>query len=131
MCLVRADWEMFICSDGSGYVATYRVRLPHITAEMERWYRNWRNLKSKSMVPGHHLVLRFSRPCPLGGRESINCEWMGWYPKGGRIVRDPDTPVDEGYLKNVITHNTIERAHLLQVLPDLYEAYKDLPIDED
>ena len=24
--------------------------------------------------PGHHLVLRFSRPCPLGGRESINCE---------------------------------------------------------
>lgn len=39
--------------DGSGYVATYRVRPPHITAEMERWYRNWRNLKSKSMVPGH------------------------------------------------------------------------------
>lgn len=39
--------------DGSGYVATYRVRPPHISAEMERWYRNWRNLKSKSMVPGH------------------------------------------------------------------------------
>ena len=30
--------------------------------------------------------------------------------------------VDETYLKNVITHNTIERAHLAQVLPDLYEA---------
>ncbi len=39
--------------DGSGYVATYRVRPPYITSEMERWYRNWRNLKSKSMVPGH------------------------------------------------------------------------------
>ena len=39
--------------DGSGYVATYRVRPPHISGEMERWYRNWRNLKSKSMVPGH------------------------------------------------------------------------------
>lgn len=39
--------------DGSGYVATYRVRPPHISAEMERWYRNWRNLKSRSMVPGH------------------------------------------------------------------------------
>ncbi len=39
--------------DGSGYVATYRVRPPYITQEMERWYRNWRNLKSKSMIPGH------------------------------------------------------------------------------
>ena len=84
-----------------------------------------------NQLPGHHLVLRFSRPCPLGGRESINCEWMGYYPKDGKIIRDPETPVDETYLKNVITHNTIERAHLLQVLPDLYEAYKDLPMDED
>ena len=31
--------------------------------------------------PGHHLVLRFSRPCPLGGRESINCEWIGYMEK--------------------------------------------------
>ena len=47
--------EMGYCMfpDGSGYVATYRVRPPHISGEMERWYRNWRNLKSKSMVPGH------------------------------------------------------------------------------
>ena len=81
--------------------------------------------------PGHHLVLRFSRPCPLGGRESINCEWIGYYAKDGRILRDEETPVDETYLKNVLTHNTIERAHLYQVLPDLYEAYKDLPMDAD
>ena len=48
-------YELGYCMfpDGSGYVATYRVRPPYITAEMERWYRNWRNLKSKSMVPGH------------------------------------------------------------------------------
>ena len=81
--------------------------------------------------PGHHLVLRFSRPCPLGGRESINCEWMGYYPKDGKIVRDPDTPVDETYLRNVIIHNTIERQHLYEVLPDLYEAYHDQPNDAD
>lgn len=81
--------------------------------------------------PGHHLVLRLSRPCPLGGRESINCEWMGYYAKDGRIIRDEETPVDETYLKNVLTHNTIERAHLYQVLPDLYEAYQDLPMDAD
>lgn len=48
-------YELGYCMfpDGSGYVATYRVRPPHISSEMERWYRNWRNLKSKSMVPGH------------------------------------------------------------------------------
>lgn len=81
--------------------------------------------------PGHHLVLRFSRPCPLGGRESMNCEWMGYWPKDGKIVRDPETKVDETYLRNVLAHNTIERQHLLEVLPDLYEAYHELPPDAD
>lgn len=81
--------------------------------------------------PGHHLVLRFSRPCPLGGRESMNCEWMGYMPKDGKIVRDPETKVDETYLRNVLAHNTIERQHLLEVLPDLYEAYHELPPDAD
>ena len=48
-------YELGYCMfpDGSGYVATYRVRPPYISAEMERWYRNWRNLKSRGMVPGH------------------------------------------------------------------------------
>lgn len=81
--------------------------------------------------PGHHLVLRFSRPCPLGGRESMNCEWMGYMPKDGKIVRDPETVVDETYLRNVLAHNTIERQHLLEVLPDLYEAYHELEPDAD
>lgn len=81
--------------------------------------------------PGHHLVLRFSRPCPLGGQESFNCEWLGYYAKDGKIIRDPDTPVSEQLLKNILLHNTCERAHLAQVLPDLYEAYKDLPPDAD
>ena len=81
--------------------------------------------------PGHHLVLRFSRPCPLGGRESINCEWIGYMAKDGKIVRDEETPVDENYLKNVLIHNTIERQHLYDLLPDLYEAYNTLPMDED
>ena len=80
--------------------------------------------------PGHHLVLRFS-PCPLGGRESINCEWIGYMAKDGKIVRDEETPVDENYLKNVLIHNTIERQHLYDLLPDLYEAYNTLPMDED
>lgn len=81
--------------------------------------------------PGHHLVLRFSRPIPGGGRESMNCEWMGYWAKDGKIIRDEETPVDETYLKNVLMHNTIERAHLAQVLPDLYEAFHDQPINGD
>lgn len=204
--------------DGSGYVATYRVRPASITGEMERWYRNWRNLKSKSMIPshgnlrykiwnplehwdhhfvngdndrdgvwsletlkmtegtdprtgipaishnldlleyglteekkktledagcradacweefdgpGHHLVLRFSRPCPTGGRESFNCEWLGYYAKNGQIIRDADTPVSEKLLRAILIHNTVEREHLLEVLPDLYAAYHDQPLDAD
>lgn len=81
--------------------------------------------------PGHHLVLRFSRPCPLGGRENINCEWLGYYAKDGKIIRDPETTVSEEILKKILIHNTCERAHLLQVLPDLYEEYKDKPLDAD
>lgn len=81
--------------------------------------------------PGHHLVLRFSRPCPTGGRENINCEWIGYYAENGNIIRDESTPVSEEYLRNVLLHNTVERAHLLQVLPDLYEEYhlKDIEAD--
>ncbi len=81
--------------------------------------------------PGHHLVLRFSRPCPLGGVENINCEWIGYYPKDGKIIRDPETPVSEQYLRNVLLHNTVERAHLTQVLPDLWEACHEKDLDED
>lgn len=85
--------------------------------------------KEPVKAPGHHLVLRVSRPCPLGGRENIQCEWMGYWAKDGKIIRDEETPVDETYVRNVIIHNTIERAHLLQVLPDLYEALHDAPLD--
>jgi hypothetical protein len=56
---------------------------------------------------------------------------MGYYPENGKIVRDPRTPVDEKYLHDVIVHNTLERAHLAQVLPDLYEEYHELPMDAD
>ena len=55
---------------------------------------------------------------------------MGYWAKDGKIIRDPDTPVDETYVRNVIIHNTIERAHLLQVLPDLYEAFHDMPLGD-
>lgn len=81
--------------------------------------------------PGHHLVLRFSRPAPLGGTEHINCEWIGYLAKDGKIIRDEQTPVDETYLKNVLVHNTIEADHLAQVLPDLYEEYSSKPMDAD
>lgn len=81
--------------------------------------------------PGHHLVLRLSRPCPFGGMESMNYEWIGYYVKDGKIIRDEDTPVDEAYLKNVLTHNTVEHLHLPQFLPDLYAEYHDKPIDAD
>ena len=81
--------------------------------------------------PGHHLVLRFSRPCPLGGRESVNCEWLGYDAVDGKIIRDESTPCNEEYVKNILIHNTLERQHLYQVLPDLYEAYHDKDLYDD
>ena len=81
--------------------------------------------------PGHHLVLRFSRPYTAGRVENINCEWMGYWAKDGKIIRDPETPVTEEYVRNVLIHNTVERFHLTQVLPDLYEEYHEKDLEED
>ena len=55
--------------------------------------------------------------------ENLNCEWMGYWAKDGRIIRDEETEVDETYIKNVLIHNCVERQHLFEVLPDLYEEY--------
>lgn len=81
--------------------------------------------------PGHHLVLRFSRPYTAGRVENINCEWMGYWAQDGKIIRDEDTPVTEEYVRNVLIHNTVERFHLTQVLPDLYEEYHEKDMEED
>lgn len=81
--------------------------------------------------PGHHLVLRFSRPSVYGGMENLNCEWIGYWANNGKIIRDENTSVDETYLKNVLVHNTVERIHLSQILPDLYEEYHDKSLDDD
>lgn len=81
--------------------------------------------------PGHHLVLRLNRPCPYGGTEHINREWIGYYAKDGKILRDENTPCSEEYLKNVLTHNAVEHLHTLRFLPELYAEYHDQPLDAD
>lgn len=107
-----------------GLTAEIQERLSQKDARLEGFFEEFD-------VPGHHLVLRLSRPCPLGGRESVNCEWIGYVPVDGRIVRDAATPCSEHFLRDILTHNTIERAHLYQVLPDLYAAYCDKDILDD
>jgi hypothetical protein len=69
--------EMGYCMfpDGSGYIATYRVLPPHITPEMEKWYRRWRNFKSKSMVPGHGN-LRYKIWMPADHVDHYFCNWI-------------------------------------------------------
>lgn len=81
--------------------------------------------------PGHHLWIHIDRPCPWGGTEMLGYEWLGYYVKDGEIIRDEATPVDEETLKGILTHNIVEHLHLPQILPDLYKAYHDLPIDAD
>ena len=80
---------------------------------------------------GHHLVLRMSRPCPHGGVEHLNREWIGYDAVDGKIVRDPNTYCTEEYLKNVLTHNIIEHIQEEKIIPALYAAYHDKPLDAD
>lgn len=80
---------------------------------------------------GHHLVLRMNRPCPFGGMETIAHEWIGYYAKDGKILRDENTPCNEEMLKNILIHNTVEHAYTQLFLPPLYEEYHEQPMDAD
>lgn len=80
---------------------------------------------------GHHLVLRLTRPSPFGGSETLGHEWIGYYAKDGKILRDEGTPCSEEYLKNVLIHNALEHAYTSVFLPSLYEKYHDKPLDAD
>lgn len=82
-------------------------------------------------IPGSHFCFSVTRPCPLGGTETLSREWIGWRPVDGKLVRDEATPVDEAYLRNVVIHNIVEHAHLPKFLPALYAEYKDQPLDAD
>lgn len=84
--------------------------------------------------PGSHLVLSVTRPCPLGGTETLSREWIGWKAENGKFVRDTETPdfmLCEQYLRNVQIHNTVEQQHLATFLPELYAEYSVLPKDAD
>lgn len=84
--------------------------------------------------PGSHLVLSVTRPCPLGGVETLSREWIGWKAENGKFVRDTQTPdfmLCEQYLRDVQIHNTVEQQHLATFLPDLYAEYRNLPQDAD
>lgn len=85
-------------------------------------------------VPGSHLVLSITRPCPLGGVETCSREWIGYRAENGKIIRDEETPsfmLCEQYLRDVQIHNTVEQQHLATFLPALYEEYSCLPKDAD
>lgn len=79
--------------------------------------------------PGMHLCMSMMRPCPTGGIEAFGREWMGYGIKDNKIVRVPETPVDEAFLKKVVIHCSCEMQHLDHILPMLYEEYKDQPFD--
>ena len=80
---------------------------------------------------GAHLTLGQIRPCPDGGFERRSVEWIGWMPRDGKLVRVPKTPCDEAYLRKVAYHTLIEWHHICTFIDDLYEEYRDQPIDAD
>lgn len=85
-------------------------------------------------LPGTHLCLTLSRPCPLGGMEKISREWIGYGVKGGKVMRDETTQESmlcNEYLNKVMIHATVEAQQLAKFLPELYAEYSDRPADED
>lgn len=82
-------------------------------------------------IPGSSFCFEITRPCPLGGMETLTRKWIGWKPEGGWLVKDPFSPVSEEYLQKALIHNTVERQHLPEFLPELYKEYRDKPIDAD
>ena len=75
--------------------------------------------------PGMHLCMSMMRPAPHGGIEAFGREWIGYGIRDGKIVRVPETPVDEAFLKKVVIHCTTEMMRLDQILPALYRKYRD------
>jgi len=85
-------------------------------------------------LPGSHLCLTLSRPCPAGGMEKMSREWIGYGLKDGRVWRDQSTPASmlcEEYLHKVMVHATVEAQQLSKFLPELYAEYHDKPMDCD
>lgn len=79
--------------------------------------------------PGMHLTMSMMRPCPTGGIEAFGREWMGYGVRNGKLVRVPETPVDEAFLKKVVIHCSCEMQHLDTILPQLYAEYSGQPFD--
>lgn len=79
--------------------------------------------------PGMHLCMSMMRPCPTGGIEALGREWIGYGIKDGKIVRTPEMPVNEGWLKKVVTHCTVEMMRLDNILPTLYQEYHNTAPD--
>jgi hypothetical protein len=88
---------------------------------------------SHTRVPGTYLSLTLSRMNPLGMMEKISRMWVGYTVKDSKIVRDESTPssmLNEAFLKQVVTHATVEAQQGIKWLPELYAKYHNLPDDE-
>ena len=81
--------------------------------------------------PGMHLCMQVKRLLENGKVEMMGREWMGYGVRDGKIVREPATPVDEAFLREVVLHCTTEMLHLDDILPEIYNEYHDRPIDAD
>jgi hypothetical protein len=145
-------WTLESLDLGQGDQKAYTIRHPFdlkdygLTVEKERELKDagcWVDCAYETFhtvdlehkcLPGTHLMLTLSRPCPVGGMEKITREWIGYGLKDGQVWRDESTPAEmlcEEYLRKVMVHATVEAQQLNKFLPELYAEYKDKPADED
>ncbi len=81
--------------------------------------------------PGMHLCAHIMRRREDGVIENIGREWLGYGVRDGKLVRVPETPVDEKFLRKIVLHCTTEMQRLDRLLPALYAEYRDKPLDAD
>jgi len=101
-----------------------------VDCAVEKFYTND---DDHSLLPGTHLTLTFSRFSPTGGMEKRSREWIGYGVENGKIYFDEDTPeymFSVDWMKQVLFHNIVEAQRLDQILPELYQTYRDIPDDK-
>jgi len=81
--------------------------------------------------PGMHLCAHIMREREDGVVENIGREWLGYGVENGKLVRVPETPVDEAFLRKIVLHCTAEMQRLDRILPEIYREYRDKPADAD
>jgi hypothetical protein len=127
---IRHQYDLRKCGLSEEREAELKAAGCFVDGAVEKFYTND---DEHRLLPGTHLALTLSRMCPTGGMEKRTREWIGYgVDEDGKLYFDEGTPkymFDVEWMKEVLFHNIVEAQRLNLILPELYEAYRDIPDD--